>query len=283
MNKITIEDLKECKSYTDCAKKLGYDYYNGRMKKIVLKVCEELNFDIEQHLKDVKESQKRFCLNCGKELKRGQLKFCSSSCAATYNNKHRTLSEEAKENIRNAARETAKKNFKKHKEITYIHKICPTCGKEFIVISGKKNQIYCSKQCVHNSKVYRQKLSDIQNKKVKAGTHSGWKSRNITSYPEKFWINVLNNNNISFTRELYVEKYFLDFVIIKNDKTIDLEIDGKQHEYKDRKESDIKRDEFLTSRQYLVYRVKWNEINSESGKLKMKDKIDKFLEFYNNL
>lgn len=173
MNKITIEDLKECKSYTDCAKKLGYDYYNGRMKKIVLKVCEELNFDIEQHLKDVKESQKRFCLNCGKELKRGQLKFCSSSCAATYNNKHRTLSEEAKENIRNAARETAKKNFKKHKEITYIHKICPTCGKEFIVISGKKNQIYCSKQCVHNSKVYRQKLSDIQNKKVKAGTHSG--------------------------------------------------------------------------------------------------------------
>lgn len=174
MNKITIADLKECESYSDCARKLGYNYYNGRTKKIVLEVCKELNFDIEQHLKDIKESKKRFCLNCSKELKKGQVKFCSSSCSATYNNQHRVLSEEAKENIRNAARETAKKNFSNnHIGITYINKICPTCGKEFVVTSSKKNQVYCSPKCVHASSEYRQKLVDIQNKKVQEGTHSG--------------------------------------------------------------------------------------------------------------
>ena len=32
--------------------------------------------------------------------------------------------------------------------------------------------------------------------KVKNGTHKGWQSRNITSYPEKFFISVLKNNNL---------------------------------------------------------------------------------------
>lgn len=188
MNNITIADLKEYTSYSDCARKLGYNYYNGRLKDIVLKVCKELNFDFEQHLKNLKDNKRRFCLNCGKELKEGQKKFCSSSCSATYNNKHRILSEEAKQNIANIARETAKRNFKnlQHKPAILITKICPTCGKEFIVNSSKKNQIYCSQKCVHASKVYRQKLANIQNEKVQSGTHKGWQSRNITSYPNNF-------------------------------------------------------------------------------------------------
>lgn len=287
MNNITINDLKECESYSDCARKLGYNYYNGRLKKIILKICKELNFDIEEHFKNLEESKKKFCLNCGKELKKGQQKFCSSSCSATYNNQHRVLSEEAKRNVSNAAREVAKKYFNKNRtnqiKQDSIIKICPTCGKEFKVNASKKNQTYCSQECVHASKEYRQKLASIQNEKVENGTHSGWKSRNITSYPEQFWIKVLNNNEISFTREVYVEKYFLDFVIVKNNKVIDLEIDGKQHEYKDRKESDKIRDEFLKSKFYLVYRIKWNEINSDKGKSQMKEKINKFLEFYNSL
>ena len=219
-----------------------------------------------------------------KRIKRRSEKFCSSSCSATYNNQHRVLSEEAKRNISNAAREVAKKYFNVNKiKQDPIIKICPTCGKEFKVNASKKNQIYCSQKCVHASKEYRQKLANIQNEKVQSGTHKGWQSRNITSYPEQFWINVLNNNKIEFTREVYVEKYFLDFVIVKGNIVIDLEIDGKQHEYKDRKESDKTRDEFLKNQSYVVYRIKWNEINSEKGKLQMKEKIDNFLEFYNSL
>jgi very-short-patch-repair endonuclease len=110
---------------------------------------------------------------------------------------------------------------------------------------------------------------------IAAGTHKGWKSRNIKSYAERFFETVLNNNHISYERERYVGKYFLDFVI----GDIDLEIDGKQHQYADRKQSDQVRDEYLRSQGYFVYRIKWNEINSVSGKEMMKDKIDLFLDF----
>jgi len=33
----------------------------------------------------------------------------------------------------------------------------------------------------------------------------------------------------------------------------------------------------------IVYRIPWNAINTERGKLKMKEKIDAFLEFYKNI
>lgn len=62
-----------------------------------------------------------------------------------------------------------------------------------------------------------------------------------------------------------------------------MEIDGKQHNYPDRYESDRKRDEVLTGLGYKVYRIPWNNINKEDGKLEMKSKIDKFIEFYNSL
>jgi very-short-patch-repair endonuclease len=93
---------------------------------------------------------------------------------------------------------------------------------------------------------------------------------------------VLEDNGISFIREDHTNgKYFLDFLIEKNNIRIDLEIDGKQHKY--RVQHDLMRDEFLTANGYVVYRVEWNEINSESGKKLMKSKIDDFINFYNNL
>ena len=77
------------------------------------------------------------------------------------------------------------------------------------------------------------------------------------------------------------ERYFLDFYIEIGDRKIDLEIDGKQHKYKDRQESDIKRDNFLISKGYEVYRIDWNEINTENGKKLMKNKINQFLNYIN--
>ena len=64
---------------------------------------------------------------------------------------------------------------------------------------------------------------------------------------------------------------------------LDLEIDGKQHKYEDRKKSDIERDNYLTNNNFIVYRIDWNEINTQKGKEQMKDKIEKFLSFYNSL
>lgn len=51
--------------------------------------------------KDFKQKDKKYCLECGKELKPSQIKFCSSSCAATYNNKLRIVSQETKNKISN--------------------------------------------------------------------------------------------------------------------------------------------------------------------------------------
>ena len=77
--------------------------------------------------------------------------------------------------------------------------------------------------------------------------------------------------------------YSIDFALVKNGKKIDLEIDGRQHKYKERKESDKKRDIFLTSKNWIVYRVEWNEINTDRGKELMKEKINDFLKFYESL
>lgn len=94
----------------------------------------------------------------------------------------------------------------------------------------------------------------------------------------------MQNNNINYISEYYLDKkYFLDFYIVKNNVEIDLEIDGKQHKYKDRLEHDKIRDEYIKSKNIVVYRIEWNEVNSEKGSLIMKEKIDNFLEFYNKL
>ena len=54
----------------------------------------------------------------------------------------------------------------------------------------------------------------------------------------------------------------------------------QQHKYEDRHKSDLIRDTYLRKQGYFVYRVSWNEINSEEGKQMMKDKIELFLDFY---
>lgn len=228
------------------------------------------------------------CANCGKlitklpsELKKTKNNFCSRSCAAIFNNKLRdnynwVLPTEAREKIRNA--------LKKYRDThPYIpsHKRCIICNKEFILQRLNSGRLSKSNTCSDECHVKLKHVRGIElyKKCVENNTFKGWRTRNIISYPEKFWIGVLQNNNISFEREKYVEKYFLDFVISINNKLIDLEIDGKQHKYKDRQESDKIRDKFLTDRGYIVYRVDWNEINSEKGKKLMKEKISNFLSF----
>jgi hypothetical protein len=98
---------------------------------------------------------------------------------------------------------------------------------------------------------------------------------------------VVNNYRIIYEREAPIwhgsANYFLDFKLERNGKLIDLEIDGKQHTYEDRAESDKVRDAFLESNGYIVYRVPWNEVSSEQGKVLMQQKINDFIEFHNSL
>lgn len=37
-------DIQKCKSYNEIGKILGYDYYNGNVKKQIVKFCKENRF-----------------------------------------------------------------------------------------------------------------------------------------------------------------------------------------------------------------------------------------------
>ena len=241
----------------------------------------------------MKKEFKVKCKNCNKEFTvieeetkfpiKGDKYFCCRSCANTRHHSKETY---------NKISNTLKEGIKNHKYILknqygeYIYGErnckCEYCGKEFI---SNHNEKFCSNEC--RLKSISKKISLLRKKEIELGTFQGWKSRNITSYAEKFWKQVLDNNNIQYIKEKLIEygesnkgeRYFLDFYIESNNRKIDLEIDGKQHRYEDRKELDIKRDKFISSLGIEVYRIPWNEINSEKGKQQMKEKINKFLKF----
>ena len=220
------------------------------------------------------------CENCENkhEGNYGSGRFCSSKCARGFSTKKN----------RKEINEKVSKTLTKFDK---IKKDCENCGKEFI--KKRKKTRFCSVTCsVRNTNSlpgYRKNLSRKMKKRVELGIHSGWQSRNIISYPEKFFIKVLDNNNLKYELNFKVKKsdlgmdcnscYFLDFFF--PEKNIDLEIDGKQHEREERKKSDMVRDGALLENGYKVYRIKWKSINNKQGKEYIKNEIQKFLKFYN--
>jgi very-short-patch-repair endonuclease len=245
---------------------------------------------------------------------------CCRSCATSLANKKRgKLKQSTKEKISKSIKKyfasgkglkTGNYNYNKYKLISecialgiltnyyntqyedrYINQnrckinTCPICGKTYTTYLTKSGRLRDFKTCSEECK--QLKLSktskELVQRRIQNNTFIGWQSRNISSYPETFWKKVLNNNNIEYKHNFKFDKYFLDFYIIHNGKFIDLEIDGKQHKYPDRLESDKIRDIFITKNNIIVYRIDWNEINSERGKKLMEEKINKFLDFYKNI
>lgn len=263
---ITLDEIKQCISYAEAIRLIfNKNYTNGKLQEKIQEWClSNYNFDLDKHLREYK-NRKVYCLYCGKEIigkDKFNKKFCNNSCAAKYNNSNRV-------------------RVKKEKKSKLKHKcVCVVCGKEFL--STHKHSTHCSPKCTASDLNVKKKLQNKVQERINNGTFSGWQSRNITSYPEQFWIKVLDDHNITYIREDFsTKKYFLDFLIEKNGKKIDLEIDGKQH--KDRKDHDKERDKYLTGLGYVVYRIDWNSINNQKGKDLMKSKIEAFLEYYNSL
>jgi len=164
---------------------------------------------------------------------------------------------------------------------------CIVCQLKFEAMTKRKIVKTCSAGC------RKKLLATSMNSKVQDGDHKGWVSRNNISYPERFFMEVLNNLSIpykfNFTvtqKELGSNKgsyYALDFFIIKGNARIDLEIDGKQHEEIERKQSDIARDKMLRMAGYEVYRIKWKNLRNEKSKEYIKNEIKQFKDWYNNL
>lgn len=242
-----------------------YNIQKGRYKKFCSASCANSHAGVcKGKTKIVK------CINCGKNL---EVKLNSSNKYAVCN--------ECRQKDLNKINNSQLKSLLENKQ-----RVCIICGKEFlpkITDSGKYSKSkYCSEECAKVDKIQNGYKAYEYSKSN--GLHKPWQSRNIDSYPEKFWIKVLNNNDISFKREYHLDKkYFLDFYIQKGDIQIDLEIDGSQHLREDHIEHDQKRDSYIKNKGILIYRVPWNSINTKNGKILMKKKIDDFLEFYNKL
>jgi very-short-patch-repair endonuclease len=219
------------------------------------------------------------CENCSSLIyeKYGSGRFCSSKCARSFS---------AKVN-----REETNKKISKTLTIDPHILICKYCKEKFE--SKDKKRIFCSNGCSAKFKATDEtvnlKISECQLRHVKNGTHQGWQSRKFRSYAEKFFETVLINNNIKFETEFKIKKkdlgldnnanYFLDFYL--PDFKIDLEIDGKQHDYPERKELDRIRDEALIKNGFNVYRIKWKNPINEINKKYIKNEIDKLLKALN--
>ena len=205
------------------------------------------------------------CENCNIEHdgSYGSGRFCSCKCARCFSSKAKRQEINRKVSLK----------LKKHPDY-----FCEDCGKKLSkkTITGYCSACYLTKHNKSCSAEVKAKISKANKGRPRWNIH-----RNQISYAERFWKKVLENNKIVFKREVTVKQadkrhcYFLDFVI----GNVDLEIDGKQHNDIDRIISDAKRDKYLTSLGFKVYRIAWNEINSEKGKLLMKEKIKNFLNF----
>lgn len=60
-----MEEFKKCKSYSEMGELLGYNYYNGRVKKEVIKFCELNNLNPELIIEENSKKPNK-CLFCGK-------------------------------------------------------------------------------------------------------------------------------------------------------------------------------------------------------------------------
>lgn len=299
--------LNQAKSLNEVGKILfNVKYYNGRIKEKIVNECNKLGINIIETVKTNNIKPKRYCLTCGKELKQEQNKFCSSSCSAKYNNKHREvhISKESKErmcaHLKNKL--TYVDKFIEEKSIGKNNNIYCFAPNDAYIIYNKKNRkrkIYYKRQCICGKIFYSTnkiathcspkckgadvKLKEIlRNKmleKVKNGTHKGWVTRDNLPFTEKVWMDILSKKNIEFKHDFPFKSYLLDFFIEKNGIKIDLEIDGSQHQR--RKENDKLRDSILSENNFIVYRIKWNEIKTDKGKEKLNQEIKKFIDFYN--
>jgi very-short-patch-repair endonuclease len=198
---------------------------------------------------------KKICENCSEEHdgSYGSGRFCSSKCSRGFStkNKRKKINENVSISLKKRWENMSDECKKEHAERCKHEQTKETKKK-----ISEKNKLYWkdnheAKQRLSNfrkgkktSEETKKKLSDIMKKRVKEGKHKGWQSRNIKSYSEKFFVNVLKENGLDdYIFNFPIKKkslgidcnanYFLDFFF--ENKKLDLEIDGKQHEISERK------------------------------------------------
>jgi len=267
---------------------------NASNIKINCKFCNiittKANINRHEKICFMNPNNKKLCPYCGEPIKNYKTnETCSRECSNKFFKRDYSNEDIEVECVICGTPVIVDKRAPKSKVKCNMCKIneygkCIKCGNTL----GKNNKSGLCKDCFRTPE-YKEKLSNAMKERVKRGIHNSWNSRNVRSYPELFFEKVLDNNNFEYIKEYPVPKkslgiycnsnYFLDFFFPK--KKIDLEIDGKQHLYEDRIESDNIRDKLLTEHGFFVYRINWKNINDDKGKKYIKKEIDKFIKFYN--
>lgn len=256
-----------------------FGYSNSAVKKRSIEVLKKNGFDLS--IFEGKNKNKKYqritkkCPICEVEFltldgHKKEKETCSVKCS---NSLHPRRIKNPVKKKRTYPPGYKQKNSKKEKE-------CFICNSIFL---GTKKARTCSKECSN------QLQRNIMKEKVLNGEHKGWTNRKISSYPEEFFKGVLSNLNLPYEFNFPVSKsslgvksssaYFLDFYIQIGGRKIDLEIDGKQHEYPDRKESDQERDSLLIQNGYEVYRIKWKNPITEENKKYIESEIERMKTF----
>jgi very-short-patch-repair endonuclease len=217
------------------------------------------------------------CKKCGKlyKLKDGWGKnFCSRKCA----NGH-VISEKQKEKITNSLNSyfiktlgtiEEREKIKEEKRLQRT-KECPVCKKRRI---RKELEMcnYCRTKTPerreHSRNLLLARIEKYKEQGIRFGQHP---------YSEIYWKGVFSNRNIKYKEQVIVKPYILDFILEKNGKLIDFEVDGCLH--RDKIEYDNKRNLYLQNKGYIIYRTWW--IGNKAYYLNKE--IIKFEEFYNNL
>ena len=128
------------------------------------------------------------CKNCGKLTKS---KFCSKSCAATYNNKQRKPRSE--ESI-----QKTKDSLILYYSQNKSYRICKVCGKKYVYNQGINTKLVCSKEC---SKYLRDHRNEFLSKETKLKlSEAGRKSASVQGESRR-------SKNEKYFCEL-CEKYF---------------------------------------------------------------------------
>ena len=122
----------------------------------------------------------------------------------------------------------------------------------------------------------RKKLSESARKAtlrtIAEGRHVPWQSRpkGTASYPEVFWMKVFDTAELDYEFNYPISKpnsksrYFLDFAFVNKDgQILDFEVDGKQHKYPERAESDLARDAYLQTLGIKIHRKDWTTDRDE--------------------
>lgn len=305
MNKINIDDLKYNVTISHSFEELMRNmklvcctWYRKKLQKITTQYnisCSHFDPIYMNKSRSKYKTIRKICPVCETTFttknNKDEKTYCSYKCSNSLSLGNRHCKETSKKISDTMSFYDPKtKSGNVHRGTKKLHElICKNCQKPFN--NKHRYQQYCSMTCAKNSPDVRKKLSDRVQENIRNGKHKGWTTRNILSYPEKFFKNVfeLNGYGNAFITNYPVKQkdlgidcsacYFLDFYFPQFN--LDIEVDGKQHNYPDRKLSDSLRDSKLIEHGYKVYRIKWKSAVNDT--VYIAEEIKKMLEYMASL